>query len=386
MELRSAEDELSALTIQYESVRRSRIIMSNNITVDDAAEATTDIIEADWCESLPAVSSPIPPNDQQDESDNNFKHEISLEEVLQQLELLRDRLQSLEPKAAKFRKRMKEIDPITNAPRYGEKTMSRVKAFLETFGRLTSALSIAFGNTPDEDAEQRQVGRLVPVELMRQRLKQEREAARQAELEEEERQRQEKEQKSLEEQRISQSLRRQEEQERLQRLQEEQELARRAEESRRARLQAEQAQLESERRQREESERADREWMAGILKGPDGVREQLAVLKESTAAEPCAHETALTALHTLFSQIVAHPEEEKFRRVRRDHPKFNEDIGRHSGGRELLIAAGFRLGAVDETPCFISTEPNVEKDLDGWSAWFDLLKTTVDILEEEMLK
>jgi hypothetical protein len=62
------------------------------------------------------------------------------------------------------------------------------------------------------------------------------------------------------------------------------------------------------------------------------------------------------------------------------------DIGRHEGGREVLIAAGFTLGAIDDVPSFICKEPNIEKDLDGWSAWFDILKATLEAIEEQMQK
>lgn len=52
----------------------------------------------------------------------------------------------------------------------------------------------------------------------------------------------------------------------------------------------------------------------------------------------------------------------------------------------MLIAAGFTLGAIDDVPSFICREPNIENDLDGWSAWFDLLKATLEAIEEQMLK
>ena len=56
----------------------------------------------------------------------------------------------------------------------------------------------------------------------------------------------------------------------------------------------------------------------------------------------------------------------EYRRVRRNHPKFQEDIGRHDGGEGVLIAAGFRFGKVDGMECLISKEPDIEKDMDGW--------------------
>uniref|UniRef100_A0A7S1Y1F1 PUB domain-containing protein n=1 Tax=Grammatophora oceanica TaxID=210454 RepID=A0A7S1Y1F1_9STRA len=90
---------------------------------------------------------------------------------------------------------------------------------------------------------------------------------------------------------------------------------------------------------------------------------------------------AITALTTIFEQIVSRPENVAFRRIRRNHEQFHQDIGRHDGGKELLLAAGFRLGEIDEVPCFISSEPNVETDLDAWTDWFDLLTATLEILQ-----
>jgi len=141
----------------------------------------------------------------------------------------------------------------------------------------------------------------------------------------------------------------------------------------------------AERQAQEEADRRDREWVAGINKGTDGVRVQLKILLESTANDPEAQTAAITALYTLFSQIVAHPEEPNFRRIRRDHPGFQEDVGRHRGGKEILIAAGFRLGTIDDVPSYISTEPNLEMDMDAWSEWFDLLKATREIIQEQLV-
>ena len=53
---------------------------------------------------------------------------------------------------------------------------------------------------------------------------------------------------------------------------------------------------------------------------------------------------------------------------------------------QVLIAAGFRAGFIDEVPSYISSEPNLETDMDRWSAWFDLLKATLEVIEEELIK
>lgn len=262
---------------------------------------------------------------------------------------------------------------MTDVPRYGEKTANRVTAVLETYDALKEACSLAFDENEGivQDLQtivtrQQQVAKL---ELLRKREEdekriQEEKLKAQQQLQEEEKRRQ---------------------QEELARAQQEAELSRRAQEARAAREQAEQRALQQEEERRMEQERIDREWMDSIKHGPEGVKEQLRILKEATATESGAYSTAVSALHTLFSQIVAHPEEVNFRRVRKNHPKFHQDIGRHDGGREVLIAAGFRLGAIDDVPCFISTEPNIETQMDEWSEWFDLLKATLEVLEQELI-
>ena len=175
---------------------------------------------------------------------------------------------------------------------------------------------------------------------------------------------------------------------RLQREQEEK--AQEAAERQRQQQEAAEAELrrqaEAVRQRRLAQERAEREWIDSIPKGIDGVKLQISVIKEATKDDMDAQRTAISSLHTIFQQINAHPEETKFRRIRRDHEKFVQDIGRHTGGVEFLIAAGFELGAIDDVPCYLSKEPNIETDMDGWAAWFDLLKGTLDVLEQEMSK
>jgi hypothetical protein len=130
-------------------------------------------------------------------------------------------------------------------------------------------------------------------------------------------------------------------------------------------------------------ERAEQEWYDNIPKGVEGVTLMIVKLKESTKDDPLVQAVALQSLLTIFQQISAHPEEVNFRRIRRNHDQFVQDIGRHDGGVQVLIAAGFTLGAIDEVPCYLSREPDIERDMDGWSNWFDLLKATFKVLEKE---
>merc|ERR1719232_1518537 len=148
------------------------------------------------------------------------------------------------------------------------------------------------------------------------------------------------------------------------------ELALRAEEVRKARIETS-----------EQEKEAEIAFIKSIPKGEAGVKRQLLKIKKSCCSSE-EYEVAIHALHTLYSQITAHPEQAKFRQIRRDHPKFQEDIGRHSGGLELLIATGFRFKTIDEIPCFYLEEPNIEKDMDGWDAWFNLLNRTVELIKE----
>jgi hypothetical protein len=183
-----------------------------------------------------------------------------------------------------------------------------------------------------------------------------------------------------------------------------QEQIKKEEDERRRQLEAEQKQKqqkeEEERVQREERERLhqqaeqvrqeramqqqqEQQWFDSIQKGPEGVKHYLEKLKQSTSDQPAlVHTRAVQSLYRIFQQINAHPEETKFRRIRCDHTQFVEDVGRHGGGIEVLIAAGFVLGAIDEVLCYLSIEPNIEKDMDGWSKWFDVNKATFEILEE----
>ncbi len=82
------------------------------------------------------------------------------------------------------------------------------------------------------------------------------------------------------------------------------------------------------------------------------MREQIGRMREALKEDRAALDVALGSLYTLFKQIVYKPEEINFRRVRRDHPKFVEDIVQHVSGREVLIAARFRLEKIDGVPCF----------------------------------
>ena len=68
-----------------------------------------------------------------------------------------------------------------------------------------------------------------------------------------------------------------------------------------------------------------------------GVKKRLAVLREESD-DSNAHIKAITTLHTILSQISSHLEEIRFCKIRQNHSKFQEDIRRYQGGKELIIA------------------------------------------------
>lgn len=261
-------------------------------------------------------------------------------------------------------------DPVTKKPRFGVKTKQRLKAVIRTYRALENGMTNLFGDSTKPSM----------IFLLRSQIQQHNEhmnATIQACL--------------LQEQVEAECLIKErilaEEHETQQRLleekmkrDEERELARRAEEARVRRLEEEQAVIDAERR-------ADFELLALVpILGVEGVREQIGRMREALRDDRVSLDVALGSLYTLFEQIIRKPEEVSFRRVRRNHPKFVEDIGRHVGGREVLIAAGFKVEKLDGVPCFFSAEPHIESDMDGWSTWFDTLKKTLTVIEEEMLK
>lgn len=357
-ELRTAEDTIESLGAAYRELR-SRSGMSS------------------W-PALPEEGDMEPPS-RPDNKDNN---KIAATEILAELDAIRDKARGeLQIKMEKFQKRLKEKDPVTEKPRYGEKTQARVIALVQAYEEVQRILERIYGETTDGDDDKDNNGtneqdKESSVTLENLKM--------QAQMEEQERLQAERLRQQAEQEAAAAA-----ERELVARQEAERRAAEEAEaERRRQREEVEEAArlaMEAERQAAAAAERADQEWQASIAKGADGVRQQLQTLLTATAQDKAVQRVAVNALHTIFSQIVARPEEVNFRRIRRDHPKYEADIGRHPGGKEILIAAGFRLGAIDDVPSYISTEPDIEKDMDGWGAWFDLHKQTLAIIEEAMI-
>lgn len=372
MELKNAENDIDEIASLYKSL----------LLVDDDNNNHTN-----WQRQLMPLSSIFDNNEQLNNNNTTKTTIISASEALQSLEMIKNKLGNIQELMKKFHKRLNEKDPITNKPRYGTKTAERVQLMLQknnellhiilhrTFGEETvqgvgdhTNNDASINIIPDNNSVLHMIRNLASDEMK------EKERVEQVELDKQKRLVEE---RLMMEQQILEELRNQEEEQRRQIESEREETSRIA---RMAREYALRAQREIVRR--------DEEWVASIpnKKTIDGVKEQLRILIEATANDLSKRKNALSALHTIFAQIVANPEEMNFRRIRRDHPKFINDIGQYPGGKELFIAAGFKLAIIEDFPSFYSKEPDLESDMDGWSAWFDLNRATLKLIEENLVK
>lgn len=287
MELKNAESKVNELRLLYESIRLRSAALGG---------------------VLPSLE--IQPNQSGSEfvipSKGGTTSGSGANEILLDLDLVRNGVDALQSKIEKFEKRKNEKDPVTQQPRYGQNTITRVETILNAYADLRSAVLKLLGDASDDPDTV-----VVPIEVIRKRAEEEDKEKEQQEQEARKARELEDEAKRFEEARKAEELRIAEESRRLEEERQRVETARLLEEARLTRM-----------RQQQEAERADRAWIDSIEKGPNGVRKQLNILIESTDGDPSARSVAINALHTLFSQIVSRPEENNFRRIRRDHPKF----------------------------------------------------------------
>ena len=385
MDLRKSEQELSSLANEYKCLclrpLQRKLLNSDGILdgipallnwedllksrqKQKAANEAQEQVEQVQVEQ---VQEQLPEESIKDET------EISAQELIHTLVKIRDNLINLKSKVEKFRKRLTMKDPVTNAPRYGNKTIERVTNLLETNDMLQTSIDHAFAL----DGESEKNGSISIVQALQQSIQADKDSNEKIIGEEEAAKLKLETQRKERELEIELEVKRSEERERLKQQREKEELSRKAEEARRQRIQKEQQEMEEERE-------AVRAFMASIEVNVNGVKTQLQNLNENcTKVE---FDNCLKALHTIFKQITSRPEEIQFRRIRLDHPKFMEDIGRHHGGKELLASAGFKFKDIDGVKCFFSAEPDLMTDMDGWSSWFDLMKGTYEELDDQLLR
>jgi hypothetical protein len=407
MELRTTEESIQELSIRYESIRRSPVVASmvngNESSSSSAAEVLPQL--------LPTATM-ADKNQDKNQNEEETEMEMEIEEIVvptlddlstvcESIAVLQNGLLELHPKIERFRTRLGEKDAVTGNPRYGEKTRGRVQTLVDRYTLMETHILSSNnnnndimnedddGNDDDDDDEETGDKKITTttnhdddgdvqdddsssVQLIRRLLTQH---TRQHKMSMEERA-----QLQGDERRRHDEASRAAAAEDLSRRQLQDEQRRTEEELRQTQQDALHRRAEEARLRRRRAEAAERAWVDGIQTGPHGVAAQLKILRENSTTSASEFAVALSSLRTIFRQINAKPEEVKFRRIRRNHEQFMQDIGRHPGGQELLIAAGFELGVIDEIPVFLSKEPDLERDMDGWSAWFDLLKQTLEIL------
>lgn len=362
MELKTLESDVSFLCTQYEYLRKA--LDEKQIEYEDMTLALPSINDRIISHSESINNASIMDH-------NNGVDDANNESFYSSLVTWRDKVLGLQEKTDKFRKRLLEKDPITGANRYGEKTSLRVKNLLSNHEEFLTITNTSLAKDVDDNADNISILKALESIIQEQNNIQ---SKKQKEIETIF-------QNELKSQKEINALQKQkEEEERLAEIalkeKEELELFVRAEELRKAKNEEMQRIKDNE-----------RNFLNSIIKGEKGIKIQLQKLKESTNSNANDYKTAIHSLHTVYSQILSHPEEVKHRKIRRDHPKFLTDIGRHDGGIEFFIASGFTLenSIIDdnEISCLFSQEPDIEHDMERWTEWFDLLKLTLELIKKE---
>jgi PUB domain len=402
MELRNTETEIQSLTEFYVTLQ-ARSIRNSNGTIN---VQLPPIVRVRDTSTVPSTMKPdtdsLDSTRDSSHSDRNSTNQSAATrsdtataiEIQNDLIHFQQRMRSVQSVITKFIQRLHQVDPITQQPRYGTQTKQRVQHIIHAYDALVQVYNIIFtppitvSQVVTSESSQAQVDTTMKdsdlITVITNLADQER-------IEHEEQLRLQRQQELLLEEAQQNAIleqQRQHEAATAMTLQRE-----------RTQFQQQTEQFLETRRQlqaeHDRQARLDRTWIDSIPNRNSllGVQEQLHIFKSSCQqhqqqnASTTTFGTSIQALHTVFAQIVSHPDEERYRRIRRNHPQFVQDIGQFTGGTEVLICAGFQLGMVDGTiPAYICKEPNVETDLDGWSNWFNLLKGTLDLIEKEMMQ
>lgn len=118
---------------------------------------------------------------------------------------------------------------------------------------------------------------------------------------------------------------------------------------------------------------------------------------------PQVYKEAVGALALYVGNVLSHPEEAAYKRIREGNPLFRQKVGAFPGGIEALVAAGFaplreqvqaqaqdggeelslEPGRVAEAypRVWVMHEPEVTDA--AWTAWYDRVKAVRDRLQEE---
>ncbi len=303
---------------------------------------------------------------------------------------------------AKFQRRCHEIDPVTNKTVYGEAMQTKVK---EQFKRYEALLerTVALQTGPMDVA-------LKHVQIAQQAANAEaRRAAEAARVAAAKAQEDAAQQQAAEA--AEQARRQQEEQAWLAALG--QEAAKTKEQKKRQKEEQRVAAAQAWAEARQE----DDALMQSVAPGLPGAEAGLAQLRQACGGEAAKpYKEAVAALAMYMGNIIAHPEEAAYKRVREANVHFATKVGAYEGGVPCLLAAGFRVqreeidvtanasGAgqghekVDEEEAatgaeatttmpggrvFCIEEPDIGGEQKKWTEWYDTVKGVRDRLQEE---
>jgi len=271
----------------------------------------------------------------------------------------------LQTSLARFKRRMGEKDPITEAPRYGPQMMEKVQALLEKasslrdqfFGSLWPPIQAAYETLKKEEEEKK--------------AKAEELARKQAE--EEEIRIQQQAQEGLDE--LIRSKRKEEaEKEQMQAA-----LAEQAQLAREAKENAQRAEEEAKQLAREAMEKE----LYSVPVGEQGVAQALQRLQVATSGPNSKeYKEAMKALAQMYGGMVSKPEDARFRKIRLSNQLFQSQIGQYDGGKQVFTGSGFRLIEEEEENFLFLKEPDLMSDFEGWSEWFNLLKVAKDMISD----
>jgi hypothetical protein len=487
MEIRTTEEKINELLSLYEGIRQSSVLRQEQ----------RDLLLSPPSPEVATSETAATATEKEKETAQNVTTANDVDSLIRSLQLSETALMEFRPRMDRFRKRLKEKDPVTEKSRYGPKSQTRVQRivelndflcrqyFLDSFiseqqqenqnqqstTENTSTVTIEAGgdqnsscnnnNNENENsiAPPQECSQPLPspphpqppseASLMFQEFQREYNMQQQemdfkkASMERVRLEEEEKNRRKIEEEDTRRiALERQQAEElAAQEIVRKQQLHQQAEETRLRR-----------RAQEEAQKQAERNYLESIIKGPDGVKHYLEILLQQEQDQEQEEQSqkiaalidpsrikALQSLCTIFEQINKHPEDLNFRKIRKNHPGFYQDIGQYKGGIELLIAAGFRptmlppvtsdnnndnvddlrndnnatsnydnnnnIDVINDNnnnnntgdneeekeqeltiACLVSKEPHLESDMDGWMAWFDLNKQTLEILQTELQK
>lgn len=164
------------------------------------------------------------------------------------------------------------------------------------------------------------------------------------------------------------------------------ELERREKEQRLAERAVYEAELEVRKQQRiaEERQRKDEEARKARMEGIS-IEEALVLLENSNTGD--VFSSVLSACEKLCRNVIDCPEDPKYRHLRVSNESLQSDITSHAGGEAMLYGIGFKQKSLTQPTkelYYVLEEPDASQDMGQWVNWFDNLQCILDKIEETM--